>query len=727
MGCGPARLGLSICAGPCTQQHPHAIPPTPPTIRCCETWTGAVRGAALRAGSRRSIFVPAFERAIAAHDCRDRGDRRRPGRAPTFANTIEALERSGALLDRVVGRVLQARRRPHQRCAPGDRARDRRRCSRAHWNRIYLNDALFRAIDALHGAARQARPDRRAGARAGALSHHASGAPAPALDDARQGAARRDHRAARHARHRTSARTCWPTSSPTRSMLEGEDDLAGLPDFLRAAARGGRRGARPRRQARHHAVALQRRAVPAVLDAPRSAREGVPRLDRARRQRRRDRQQGASSPRWWRCAPSAPGCSATRRFAALPARRHDGEDAATRCATCSSAVWAPARARRARRPRRPAGADRRPRAATSQLAPWDWRYYAEKLRKARFDLDEAAIKPYLQLDHIIEAAFDTADTAVRPAPSRRRDRHPGLSSRRARLGGDATPTAATSASSSAIISRAPSKHSGAWMTSLRDQEKLDRRHPPAHRQRHEFHQGRRRRADAAVSFDDARTLFHEFGHALHGLLSDVTYPIDRRHQRRDRFRRVAVAALRALAGAAGGAAAASRVHYQTGEPMPGGPAAASCSPRAPSTRASPRSNMSPRRWSISTSTRCSRRDDLDVARVRDATRSTRIGMPEEIVMRHRPPHFEHIFSGDGYASAYYSYMWSEVLDADAFARLRGDRRHLRSGDREEAARQHLFGRRLARPGRALHRVPRPAADAGCAAQAARVGGCAAQT
>src|ERR671934_251552 len=156
------------------------------------------------------------------------------------------------------------------------------------------------------------------------------------------------------------------------------------------------------------------------------------------------------------------------------------------------------------------------------LAPWDWRYYAEKLRKLRCDVDEAAIKPYLELGQIIEAAFYTANRLFGLTFEPRDDvpvwhadvlvwevrdqsgRHRGV------FFGD-------------YFARA-SKHSGAWMTTLRDQEKLRGDICPLVVNVMNFS-----KASAGeptlLSFEDARTLFHEFGHALHGLLSDVTYPL----------------------------------------------------------------------------------------------------------------------------------------------------------------------------------------------------------
>ena len=186
------------------------------------------------------------------------------------------------------------------------------------------------------------------------------------------------------------------------------------------------------------------------------------------------------------------------------------------------------------------------------LAPWDWRYYAEKLRQRRANFDDAAIKPYLVLDHMIEAAFDCATRLFGITFAERKDIpvwHPDVrvwevkdadGKHKALFYGD-------------YFAR-PSKRSGAWMTSLRDQQKLDGEIAPLIINVCNFAKG----ADGEPSLlspDDARTLFHEFGHGLHGMLSNVTYPSLSGTSRVHRLRRTALAALRALAGAAAGAAA----------------------------------------------------------------------------------------------------------------------------------------------------------------------------
>jgi peptidyl-dipeptidase Dcp len=206
----------------------------------------------------------------------------------------------------------------------------------------------------------------------------------------------------------------------------------------------------------------------------------------------------------------------------------------------------------------------------------------------------------------------------------------------------------------------PSKRSGGWMGTLRDQEKLHGEVRPIVLNVMNFNKG----DPTLLSFDDARTLFHEMGHALHGLLSDVTYPtvsctsvltdwVELPSQLYEHwFEQPEV--LRQFAR-----------HYRTGEPIP---------------EALVQKLLAAKNFDKGCDTLeyiASALVDLDLHLLQSAEgldvnafeKKTleRIGMPEEIAMRHRPPHFGHIFSGGYYASAYYSYMWSEVLDADAFA------------------------------------------------------------
>ncbi len=322
-------------------------------------------------------------------------------------------------------------------------------------------------------------------------------------------------------------------------------------------------------------------------------------------------------------------------------------------------VWKPARDR--------AMADRDALQAIAQaeggnftLAPWDWRYYAEKLRKARFDIDAAEIAPYLALDKMIEAAFDTAGRLFGLAFRERHDVpvwHPDV-----RVWEVTGPGAKFLGLFFGDYFARSSKRSGAWMTTLRTQEKLGGDIRPLVINVMNF-----AKAGAGeptlLSFDDARTLFHEFGHGLHGLLSDVTYPMisctrvatdfvelpsqlyEHWLERPEVLRRFAT-------------------HYRTGEPMPEELLKRLIAARTFNQGFATVEYLASALVDLEFHLLAAP-DGLDPAAF-EADVLRKIGMPAEIVMRHRSPHFQHVFSGGGYASGYYSYMWSEVLDADAF-------------------------------------------------------------
>jgi peptidyl-dipeptidase Dcp len=322
-------------------------------------------------------------------------------------------------------------------------------------------------------------------------------------------------------------------------------------------------------------------------------------------------------------------------------------------------VWAPARTR--------ALAERdamqemiRAEGGNFALAAWDWRYYAEKLRQARCDIAEGEFEPYLQLDRIIAAAFETARRLFGITATARNDvpvwhpdvrafeikaadgRHLGL------FFGD-------------YFAR-PSKRSGAWMSSLREQDKLDGEVRPLVFNVTNFAKGAAG-APALLSHDDARTLFHEFGHALHALLSDVTYPlisgtgvatdfVELPSQLYEQWLDTPEV-LKAFA-----------VHYRTGEPMPDALIAKLKAARTFNQGFATVEYVASAIVDLDFHS-LAEAEHLDPATF-ERTALDRIGMPEEIVMRHRSPHFTHVFAGDHYSAAYYSYMWSEVLDADAF-------------------------------------------------------------
>jgi len=319
------------------------------------------------------------------------------------------------------------------------------------------------------------------------------------------------------------------------------------------------------------------------------------------------------------------------------------------------AVWKPAVARVHEEV-----ADMQAIAGTSiKIEPWDYRYYAEKVRKARYDLDQNEVKPYLQLEMLREGMFWVAGqlfgfqfTPVTDVPVY----HPDM--RVYKVTGPAgrmvglwyfDPYAR------------PGKKSGAWMNAYRPQERFEADITTIVSNNTNFVKGKPGEP-ILISWDDATALFHEFGHALHGLSSNVTYP-----------------------SLAGTAVARDYVefpsqllehwlstpevlnkfalHYQTGQPMP----AALLEKIEKASRFN--------QGFATVEYLASALVDMKLHLAGDQTIDpdkferdtlTALGMPSELVMRHRTPQFAHVFSGDGYSAGYYSYIWSDTLSADAW-------------------------------------------------------------
>ncbi len=298
--------------------------------------------------------------------------------------------------------------------------------------------------------------------------------------------------------------------------------------------------------------------------------------------------------------------------------------------------------------------------AAAPLQPWDWRYYSEKVRLAKYSLNEEQIKPYFSLDRMIEASFDTATRLFGITFHERKDLpkyHPDVRTWEVRNAkGEVT------AIFYGDYFARPSKQSGAWMNSFRDQQRLigaivpvvtnnlNYNKPPAGE-------------PCLLSYDDAETLFHEFGHALHGMLSNVTYPmVSGTNVARD-FVELPSQIYEHWLEQKPVLEKFAR-HYKTGEAIPSAlldkiQAARNFNQGFATVEylASARVDME---WHLL-------RDPKTVdVREQEQTWLKQFGMPREIIMRHRSPHFAHIFAGDGYAAGYYSYMWSEVLDTDGF-------------------------------------------------------------
>jgi peptidyl-dipeptidase Dcp len=600
-------------------------------------------------------FRPAFARAFAAHaaEVASIGGN---AAAPTFANTIAALEASGQALTRTVN-VFNLLAGAHTNDAILAIERELAPLKAKHWDMILMNEALFRRIDGLYRmrerlalSAEQQRVLER---------YHAKFTRAGAALDAAAKARLADINERLATLATTFSQNVLADEQGYALVLDGDDDLAGLPDFVRAAARA---AAEERGLAGKHAITISRSSVEPFLQfsARRDLREKIFRAWTARGDG------GGATDNKAIIAEMVALRTERARLLGYPSFAHyrlDDTMAKTPQAVRAllDRVWAPGR-RRAMADRDALQALVQAEGKNFALAPWDWRYYAEKLRKARYDIDEATIKPYLQLERIIEAAFYTANRLFGLTFESRADvpvwhedvrvwevrdaagRHRGL------FFGD-------------YFART-SKHSGAWMTKLRDQEKLRGDIHPLVVNVMNFSKSDQDES-TLLSFGDAKTLFHEFGHALHGLLSDVTYPIiagtsvlkdwselpsqlfEHWLQRPEILRRFAR-------------------HYRTGEPIPEDELRRLLAARTFNQGQATVEYVASALIDLDIHFQPVAGEAFDIGNFERAALA-RIGMPDEIVMRHRPTHFQHLFAGDGYAAAYYCYLWSEVLDADAFA------------------------------------------------------------
>jgi peptidyl-dipeptidase Dcp len=294
------------------------------------------------------------------------------------------------------------------------------------------------------------------------------------------------------------------------------------------------------------------------------------------------------------------------------------------------------------------------------FAAWDWRFYQEKMRAEKYAFDEAELKPYLQLEKIIEACFDVATRLF----GIRFEEKKGI----AAWHPDVRVFAVKHADGSTLgvfladYFNRPSKRSGAWMSALESGYRLGKGAKPIIYNVMNFAKppvGK----PALLSMDEAKTLFHEFGHALHGMLTEVTWPsvsgtsvsrdfVELPSQLYEHWLTVpSVLEKHAL-------------HESTGQPMP---------------KVLIDKMLAARNYDAGFATveftasalvdmAYHARPDAPADPLRfEAETLEKLGMPDTIAMRHRTPHFTHVFAGDGYSAGYYSYLWSEVLDADAFA------------------------------------------------------------
>ena len=573
--------------------------------------------------------------------------------APTFTNTIVALEKSGWQLSRVAA-VFSNLEAANSTPELQQVAREMAPRFASHETRILLDKRLFKRIDNLferRAALKLNDEDRRVLER-----HH--------LEFVRAGARLSPADKSRvkeiNARLATLVtqfmQNVLKDEQSWRLVLDGDNDLAGLPPTLRESA--------------ERAAADAGLKGKAMITLARSSIEGFLTYSS-----RRDLRELAFNA--WVTRGAHAGDTDNRQIVAEAVALR-GEYAGLMgfksfadfslqdtmaktpgaVADLLHAVWRKAVAR-AGEERDALIAEARQSGDNAEIMPWDWRYYSEKVRKAKYDFDEAKLQPYLELDNMIRAAFDCASRLFGLQFKERTDLpryHPEtrtwevLDRNGTHVGlfiGD-------------YFAR-PAKRSGAWMSGFRSQHKLGKAQAPIIVNVLNFTKG----ADgepALLSFDDARTLFHEFGHALHGLLSNVTYPsISGTSVSRD-FVELPSQLYEHWLSTPEVLEKHAR-HYKTGKPMP----------KALRERLVAARNFNQGFATVEYTS--SALVDMALysaegARIGDVERFeretlTEIGMPAEIVMRHRLPHFMHIMSG--YAAGYYSYLWSEVMDADAFA------------------------------------------------------------
>ena len=596
-------------------------------------------------------FAPAFEAALVQARNEIDAIAADPA-APTFANTIEAMERAGRGLDRVAS-IFFNLAGADTNDAMEALQRDLSPRLSAHHSETMMNAALFARVDALAGQMSDLglTPEQE---RVLTLYHRMFVRAGAKLEGA--GRTRLREVLERLATLGTAFGQNVLADEKSWMLPLGPDDLDGLSDDLRAAMAE----AAAERGTDGYVVTLSRSLIVPFLQTSkrRDLRETAFRAWAARGANGGDTDNRAVVAETLALRQERAQLLGYPDFASYKLEPEMAKTPGT-VRDLLMAVWAPARAR--------AEADAgkledlmRADGVNGPLEPWDWRFYAALRQAQEHDFDDAVLKPYLELDNMLAAAFDVAGrlfglsfhpieaTLYHPDARvwevRQGERHIGV------FIGD-------------YFARS-SKRSGAWCSSFRSQSKLDGEVRPITINVCNFAKAPAGEPNL-LTFDDAHTLFHEMGHALHNLLSDVTYEfLSGTSVARD-FVELPSQLYEHWLETPEVLTAHAR-HATTGEPMP---------------RDLMDRLIAARNFGQGFSTveyLASALVDLDFhagpapsdpMAAQEATLSG-LGMPKAIVMRHATPHFQHVFAGDGYSSGYYSYMWSEVMDADAFAAFR---------------------------------------------------------
>ncbi|MBT6507469.1 MAG: M3 family metallopeptidase, partial [Marinovum sp.] len=566
--------------------------------------------------------------------------------APSFANTIEALMSTGQQLDKVLS-TFYTIAGADSNAAREALMRDFSPKLSAHSSEIYSNKALFARIDALWAAQDTLDLDDEQ-ARVLMLTHRNFIRAGAGLTGAAE--VRMKEIKERLAVLGTEFSQNLLADEREWQMELSDSDMEGLPEFLKAAAK-----AAGREKGVEGAIITLSRSlvVPFMQFSP-----------------RRDLRETAYKA--WAARGANGGATDNRELARemLALRQEmanllgypdfasfklETEMAKTpgNVRQLLDDVWAPAKAR-AEQDAEVLTAMMHVDGLNGDLEKWDWRYYAEKRRKAEHDLDEATLKPYFQLDRMIDAAFDCAARlfGLNFKPVDIPLYHPDCRAWEVTRGGKHIALFIGD-----YFARG-SKRSGAWCSAMRSQAKLPKAQAPIVINVCNFAKS----DPALLSYDDARTLFHEFGHALHQMLSDVRYEmvsgtsvprdfVELPSQLYEHWLEVPEV-LQNFA-----------THVDTGAAMPADLLEKVLKAATFDMGFQTVEYVASAMVELEFHTQDVPEDIME----RQSDILNGMGMLPAIGMRHATPQFGHVFSGGYYASAYYSYMWSEVMDADAFA------------------------------------------------------------
>jgi peptidyl-dipeptidase Dcp len=592
-------------------------------------------------------FGPAFEQAFTQSRTAISTIAQNPA-APTFANTIEALERADTLMNKVAG-VFFNLSGSNSNPALEALQRDLSPKFAAFNSETMMNAALFVRVKTLFDAIGNLdlTPEQN---RVLTLYHRMF---------VRAGAALKGADRTRLAE--VSKRLAVLGTAFTQNLLADErewfmllreDDLDGLPEFLKDSARA----AAQERGEQGYVITLSRSLIVPFLQF--STRRDL-REKAFVAWGKRGENAGATDNRAIVAETLALRQERARLlgYASFADFKLEPEMAKTPAAVHDllMAVWEPAKAQ-ANRDAAKLTEMMHAEGVNGDLEPWDWRHYAEKRRLAEHDLDETELKPYFQLDRMIEAQFDCANRlfGLTFTPLDVPLYHPDARAWEVRKNGKHLAVFIGD-----YFAR-QSKRSGAWCSSFRSQSRLDGEVTPITVNVCNFAKAPKGQP-SLLTFDDAHTLFHEFGHALHAMLSDVTYDmisgtsvardfVELPSQLYEHWLTVPDV-LQKFA-----------THAETGKAIP----------QDLQNRLLAAKNFDQGFATVEFT--ASALVDLAFHQgvapadpmARQADILAELGMPAAIRMRHATPHFAHVFSGDGYSSGYYSYMWSEVMDADAF-------------------------------------------------------------